>query len=194
MNKIIEYFNINSPWSFMGHHRLLRLQEQFSFNLELRPVAIPQIFQATGGTPLPQRHPSRQQYRFVELKRWADRLELPLNLKPAHFPSSDLRAHASIMDLPEELQLKAAEQIGFALWCEEADIADPNVISDILKTLSNDAAAAVEAQMEQAKIAIEENGTKAIEDGVFGMPSYLVDDELFWGQDRLDFVMEKLAR
>lgn len=194
MNNIVEYFNINSPWSFMGNHRLLRLQEQFSFSVELRPVSIPQIFQATGGTPLPQRHPSRQEYRFVELKRWADRLELPLTMKPAYFPSPDLLAHASILLLPEDMQLRAAERIGFALWCEEADIADPAIVGNILKTITPTAMVADEAQIEKAQATIEAHGNKAIKDGVFGVPSYVLDGEVFWGQDRLDFVMEKLAR
>lgn len=194
MKTVIEYFNINSPWSFMGHHRLLSVLENFSFTLELRPVNAAQVFSQTGGVPVPQRHPTRQKYRLSELKRWDQRLKLNLNIEPAFFPSSDILAHSCILRMPTAAKkLEAAYKIGQALWCHEANIADPQTMSEIMLTCEPNFTLPDEEEQTQFASIIEEYGHDAVSQGVFGMPTFLIDGELFWGQDRLDFVFEKLS-
>ena len=93
--KITYYYSIISPFSYLGGERLKKIIDQYSIELEEKPFdIIGQIFPNTGGLPVPQRHPSRQTYRLLEIERWGKELDMPINIKPKFFPPSDMHKAA----------------------------------------------------------------------------------------------------
>ena len=86
------YGSLNSPWTHLGAERLMQSVARHGATLRMFPVDFGTIFPASGGLPLPKRSPLRQAYRLQDLERWRSFLEIPLNLKPRHFPKIG-RAH-----------------------------------------------------------------------------------------------------
>lgn len=191
------YFAPQSPWTYLGHQRIWDITRRHSATLRVLPIDLGKIFPLTGGLPLPQRAPQRQAYRLVELRRFADWLGLPLNLHPTYFPVPGDQAARLILAVQASHGSDAAMQLSGAVlkavWAEQRCINDPDTLALLLTenrlpdSLRADAAAAeVQQQYEQAT-------QQALAAGVFGAPSYVIDGELFWGQDRLDFVERRLA-
>ncbi len=199
MPKHVDYYmTLNSPWTYLGGRRFERMLATHAATATIHPVDFGQIFQVSGGLPLPKRAPQRQAYRQMELKRWRDFLGVPINFKPRHWPGND-RLARNLVIVARDRGLDAislAHAIQYGLWVEERDIADAVTLEAIAAAAGIEGAAALlQAADEPAVAAIYEAETKqAIERGVFGAPSYVIDGEIFWGQDRLDFVERALAR
>ena len=156
------------------------------------------IFPVSGGLPLSKRAPQRQAYRLVELKRWSQFLGKPINIAPKFFPvNGDLAAYWIIATLetglPQALALIGAA--GRAMWEQQRDISDPATMAAIAGECGLDPAV-TGARVKEPEIAARYAALtqEAIGRGVFGAPTYVYQDELFWGQDRLDFLARKLAK
>jgi carboxymethylenebutenolidase len=152
----------------------------------------------SGGLPLPKRAPQRQAYRMMELKRWRDHLGVKLTLEPKFFPANEVPAAKCVIALREQGRMadaiKLAHAVLNALWAEEKNTGDPATLQEIIAGCGLDAASAMKASQAPGIAAKREAYTKhAIDQGVFGAPSFVIDGEIFWGQDRLDFVDRKLA-
>lgn len=190
------YFTPVSPFSYLGHRRLAAIAAKHGATINLRPMDLTEVFPASGGLPVPKRAPQRQAYRLVELRRWSDHLGVPLNPRPKHFPVPDAAATRLILaaDQAGEDAMGLTFALMRAVWAEDRDIADPATLDEIADACGLDAAALRTAA---AAPAIEERRRaltrEAIERQVFGAPTYFVGDEMFWGQDRLDFVDRALA-
>lgn len=196
MTATIEYyFSLNSPWSYLGHERLLTIAARHGSSIRLHPVNFTGVvFPDTGGLPVPKRSPQRQAYRLMELKRWRDFLGIPLTLHPAHWPADERFAAGAVIAVRERGDNAAAlaGAIMRAGWAEERDIADPETVLAIASqlgidtsSLTQDARASLDSWTADSKAAINQ--------GVFGAPSYVLGEELFWGQDRLDFLDRALS-
>lgn len=198
MSKTVQYFlSLQSPWTYLGHQRLVDLCSRCSATIELRPMNIAKLFPATGGLPLAKRSPQRQRYRLAELKRWHEYLRLPLNLHPAFFPVDERLAAGVVLAANEENTGHAVDLAGrilAAVWAEERNIADPETLLAIATQSGFDGEQLVErARQGHYDTIVDANTEQAIELGVFGPPTYVVDGEAFWGQDRLDFVERALG-
>ena len=191
------YFSLNSPWTYLGAKRFERLLDRYGASVSVMPVDFGEIFPETGGLPLPKRAPARQAYRLVELERWSATLGVPINLHPKHFPYPDHQAallvNAATASSGKPLAL--AHAILKALWVEERDPGDEAVLTELAKETGHDGPALLEkSKTPEMEEAYKANTKQALEAGVFGAPSYVVEGEIFWGQDRLDFLDRKLAR
>lgn len=191
------YFAPNSPWTYLGHARFAAMVAKVGASVRLLPVDLGQVFPVSGGLPLPQRAPQRQAYRLLELKRFAEALALPLVVQPRFFPVAGLAASQLIVVTEQVLGTAAAMRltgaIGAAVWAQERDIADAATLAALLDECGLDAGLLAQSQSAEVQNRYAQNTQAAIEAGVFGAPSYVVDGELFWGQDRLDFVERRLA-
>lgn len=195
----IDYFlSLNSPWTHLGAARFTALAAKHGGDVRIFPVDFGAIFAATGGLPLPRRSPQRQAYRMQELARWRDYLKIPIILKPRHFPANETLAAHAVIALREAGEpakaLALAHRVLKALWEEEGNTADPA----LLATLAEEVGAAGEALIARAAAPgwaeLRARETEAaIARGVFGAPSYVVGDEIFWGQDRIDLLARRLA-
>ena len=199
MSLVIEYyFAPQSPWTYLGHQRLQDIAAAAGARIELLPSDYGRIFPVSGGLPLPKRAPQRQAYRLVELARFSQHLGLPLNLQPQHFPVPADDAARLIIAVQQHDGTAAALAFTGALmravWVEERHIADPATLAALLAENGLGAQRLDESRAPAAQQAYDANTERAIALGVFGAPTYAVDGELFWGQDRLDFLQRRLAR
>jgi 2-hydroxychromene-2-carboxylate isomerase len=180
MARIDYYFSVLSPFTYLAGLGLEEVAARRGATIAYRPMDIMKIFAETGGVPVPQRHPSRIAYRKQELLRIAARRGLPFNLQPAHWPTNPVPASLAVIAVAEAGGDAGALAHAFlrAVWAEERDIGDPAVVTAILG---------------ENEATYQANTEAAIAAGVFGAPFYVVDGEVFWGQDRLDYLDDFLA-
>ena len=191
------YFSPPSPWTYLGHARFTDMARRAGASIRLLPTDFGKVFAVSGGLPLGQRAPQRQAYRLTELTRFSQHLQLPMHVKPRFFPvAGDDAARLIIaVDLHDgvEAAMRLSGAVFKAVWSEERNIAD----ADVLGQLLSEQGLSTERQQQAASAEVAQryaaNTQQAIDNAVFGAPSYVVDGEMFWGQDRLDFVERKLA-
>ncbi|GHE21759.1 2-hydroxychromene-2-carboxylate isomerase [Halomonas urumqiensis] len=194
-SRITYYFTPVSPWTYLGHARLGEIAARHGVSVEYVPVTMSAIFPKTGGLPLAKRAPERQAYRMVELKRWPQRLGIPLNVEPKHFPADDRTAVRLALTAKAHGHDIAALTLGMlrACWVEERDIADPATLVEIAAACGLSGQELLEeAQGEAGQQRMEEACERALAAGCFGSPWYDLDGEPFWGQDRLDLLEHAL--
>ncbi|MFZ4809376.1 MAG: 2-hydroxychromene-2-carboxylate isomerase [Hyphomicrobiaceae bacterium] len=199
MAVVTYYLSLNSPWSYLGSRRLIEMTRRLGVPVDVKPAKYGVVFAETGGLPLAKRPPARRAYRMMDLSRWRDHLAIPIVLEPRHFPSDETAGTRLVIATARAGQdaLTLSSEIGRALWEREENIADPAVL----------VAAAARAGIDVDKVSAtapsdaeldaiwDANTTEAVSRGVFGAPSYvLASGEIFWGQDRLDFLERALQR
>ena len=191
------YFAPQSPWAYLGHQRFWDIASRAGATLQVLPVDLGKIFPRSGGLPLGQRAPQRQAYRLVELRRFADWLGLPLNLHPSHFPVPGDQAARLILSVTDGQGSDAAMRLSGAVlravWAEQRNIDDAGTLGQLLAECYLPAAALEASHSAAVQQRYEVATQQAFDAGVFGAPSYVIDGEIFWGQDRLDFVQRRLA-
>ena len=190
------YLAPQSPWTYLGHERFVRMARETGATVRVLPIDLGRVFPVSGGLPLAKRPPQRQAYRLVELRRFSEHLGLPLNLQPRFFPVAADEAARLIIAVRrhdgEEAALRVTGAILAAVWTQERDIADRQVLGRLLSETGLDAARLEQAREPAVQEDYDRNTQAAIDLGVFGSPSYVVAGEIFWGQDRLDFVQRRL--
>ena len=197
MAATIDYFlSPQSPWTYLGHDRFAAIAAKAGATINVLPVDLGRVFPVSGGLPLAKRAPQRQAYRLLELKRFSE--FLPMNVQPKYFPVNGDDAAKLIIAIDMHDGTAAAMRIAGAVmkgvWVEQANIADPTVLQSMLAACELPARRLDDAQTQLVHERYEQDSQRAIDSGVFGAPAYVVDGEMFWGQDRLDFVERKLAR
>ena len=192
------YFAPQSPWAYLGHQRLRDVAKAAGASVRVLPVDLGgKVFPISGGLPLGQRAPQRRAYRLVELKRFSEHLNAPLNLHPRYFPVGGDDASRLIIaaDLVHggQASLDLAGAVLGAVWAQERNIADPAVLGQLLSEQGLSSQVQDRAQSQEVQERYEQYTRQAIDAGVFGAPSYVVEGEIFWGQDRLDFLQRRLS-
>ena len=197
MRHTVDYFLApQSPWTYLGHERFAALVRETGSAVRVRPMDLGKIFPISGGLPLPKRAPQRQAYRLLELRRFSEALGVPLNPEPRFFPvagdpAARLITAVAMLD-GADAAMKLTGAVTTAVWAQERDIASMDVLAELLAECGLNAARLVQSQQPDVQARYEEHTQAAIDASVFGAPSYVIDGELFWGQDRLDFVARKL--
>jgi 2-hydroxychromene-2-carboxylate isomerase len=199
MAKLIDYyFTPISPYTYLGHERFLEIAARHGATIAVKPVDYGRIFPVSGGLPLKQRAPQRQAYRLTELERWSKHLGKALTLKPKFFPvSPDVAAKWIIAAQArgDADALRLAGALLRAVWAEERDISDePTLASIATEQRLDPALLAASAASPDAASRYDALTQEAIDRRIFGAPTYVYRDELFWGQDRLDFLDRALAK
>ncbi len=198
MSRTVDYYLApHSPWAYLGHRRVTEIARAAGAAVKVLPVDLGQVFPVSGGLPLAKRAPQRQAYRLVELKRFSEHLGLPMHIEPAFFPVASDAASRLIIAVDQHDGTDAAMALTGAVmtgvWAEQRNIADPAVLAAMLAALGLAEGRLDDSLAPAAQASFEANTRRAIDVGVFGSPSYVIDGEMFWGQDRLDFVQRRLA-
>ena len=198
MSQTVDYFFApQSPWTYLGHARFVAMAQAAVATVKVMPVDLGKVFPVSGGLPLARRAPQRQAYRLVDLKRFGDHLNLPINIQPKYFPvvSDDAARLIIAVDMADgqASALRIAGAMMAAVWVQERNIADAAVLAGLLNE-----SGLHPARLEQSRVAAvqqqyEATTQAAVTAGVFGAPSYCIAGEMFWGQDRLDFVAQRLG-
>ena len=188
MARIDYYLATVSPYTYLAGTRLEEIAGRHGAEIAYKPLDVVALFGRTGGTPPKDRHPNRQAYRAQELRRQSKKLGMAFNLKPAHWPTNPAPSSYALIAAQKEGGDVGALAHAFtrACWAEERDIAQDDVIRDVLEANGFDPALADRGMMSAAD-EYGRNLEDAVAAGAFGAPFYVVDgSELFWGQDRLD--------
>ncbi|MDQ0037015.1 2-hydroxychromene-2-carboxylate isomerase [Variovorax boronicumulans] len=192
------YFAPQSPWTYLGHTRFAEIAAAAGATVRVRPIDMGSVFPVSGGLPLGKRAPQRQAYRLVEMARFSQHLGLPMNTKPKFFPvASDDAARIIIaVDINDgtEAAMRMCAAVFAAVWVQERNIGDPNVLEALVVECGLPAKRSEQSQSQAVQERYEAYTQEAIDIQVFGAPSYVIDGEIFWGQDRLDFVERALRR
>lgn len=196
--RVIEcFYTLSSPWMYFAGPRLREIAGRHGARVALRPYDFAQVVPQTGGIPLRTRPQPRQHYHALELDRWRRHLGMPLNLRPRHYPPADQRPAGRMVMATQARELDAqalSHAILAALWVEERDIARPEVRVAIADGLGLPGAALLaEAEGTAITAAWDSNNATAAARGVFGSPTFFLDNLWLWGQDRLPFLDRALA-
>lgn len=202
MKSTVEYFYTPlSPFTYLGHPRLMEAIGRTGALLRHRPIRLGEVFAASGGLPLPQRPPQRRAYRLTELRRIADHHGLPIVLEPRSFPTDDSLAAGMVIAAQDLGAGRGRDVDGLAfalmraLWAEDKDMADEAVCAACAEAAGFDAAALIAAarrpEVEETRA---QSTREAIDRGIFGAPTYVLGDELFWGQDRIEYLERAITR
>jgi 2-hydroxychromene-2-carboxylate isomerase len=188
--------SVASPWAWLGSARFRQMAEARPLQVQVLPVHLERIFQATGGLPFTQRSPARQSYRQLELQRWSRHLQVPITLQPRYYPVDRepasrllIALRASGLDPSGRQALALLHDILRAIWVEDRNIADRHTLAALAEGQGLDAQALLDAaEQPQTGQQFTADTLAAVAAGVFGAPTWIVDGERFWGQDRLTFL------
>jgi 2-hydroxychromene-2-carboxylate isomerase len=189
MPRIIDYyFSLVSPWAYIGHAPFMEIAQRHGIEVNYKPVFLGRVFSETGGLPLAQRHPARQRYRIVELQRF--------NIAPKHWPFDVNLADRFVIAItasgksPDAFLRRAFSGI----WEEERNLGDPLVLAELAEQAGLDSSALMDVVTGSTTEAIYAlNLENAVAGDVFGSPAYVLDGEVFWGQDRLELLDDALG-
>jgi 2-hydroxychromene-2-carboxylate isomerase len=190
------YFSMLSPWAYIGHAPFMDIVRRHRVTVNYKPVALAQVFADTGGLPLPRRHPARQRYRMFELQRWREKRGLSFHLHPKFWPFDG--------NFADRLVIAAVAQGhdpgGFlrgafaAIWEREQNLGEESTLIELALGADLPAEELVAAaKADAAQKRYDANVRDAIAADAFGSPCYVLDGEVFWGQDRLELLDGALA-
>lgn len=192
MNPHIDYYFVgSSPFTFFGHKAIREVAAKHRATLRYKPVDPLGVWKESGSVPLPQRTDSRKRYRFLELQRIADMRGMEINLKPAFFPVDTVLADSCVIAI-DQMGADAGDYMAACLagvWQDEADMSQEQEVAKRLTLTGFDAAKVIETAQSDTIAEIRANYTAdAVADDAMGMPTYVLNGEAFWGQDRIEFL------
>ena len=196
MSRLVDYyFSIQSPWAYIGHRLFIEVAAAHGLRVNHKPVVLVDLFSETGGLPLLKRHPVRQRYRMVELQRWRDKRGLKFHLQPANWPFNARLADGVVIAAieaghdPDRFLRRAYA----AVWEDQLNLADPATLAQLADNTGLPGKQLVERAGSEAIGAVyEQNRQDALAADVFGSPVYVLDGEVFWGQDRIELLADAL--
>lgn len=190
LSKTVDYYHfLISPWSYLAIGNFNELKKRTGIAVNYLPIDVGSTFGNMGGVPPAKRHPSRQRLRMDELKRWSEFLNVPMNLTPAYFPADQTLAACMVYAATAEESAALSDAILTAVWRDEKNIADADTLVAIANECGIDGKALLAAADNDAmRQKLMDVTADAHSKDVFGSPTYALDGELFWGQDRLDFL------
>jgi 2-hydroxychromene-2-carboxylate isomerase len=189
------YFSLPSPWAYMGHKPFMELVKTYGLKVNYKPVLLGDLFAETGGLPLGKRHPVRQRYRFLELQRWREKRGLDFHLKPKHWPFDGRLADGVVLAALEAgLDPDAFLRRAFsASWEREENLGDAAVLARLADETGLPGRQLVErSPSDEISAKYEQNRQDALASDVFGSPGYVLNGEVFWGQDRIELLGDAL--
>ncbi|MBS0363106.1 MAG: 2-hydroxychromene-2-carboxylate isomerase [Proteobacteria bacterium] len=194
MTKTVEFlFDFGSPASYLAYQRLPGLAGRTGARVEYTPMSLGAVFKATGNAS-PGAVPAKGRYTSVDFRRWARRYGTEFNFNP-HFPINTMQLMRGATALIDDTRFMTyCDHVFDAMWREPKNLGDPAELAPVLRRAGVEAAdfqALVERQ--ETKDRLRAATERAVERGVFGAPTFFVGEEMFFGQDRMDFVEEALA-
>ena len=196
MTTIDYYFFSASPFTYLGHKAITEIAAKHGANLNIKPSNLMAIWEVSGAVPPGKRPMVRQKYRLLEIERCADIRGLPINKTPKHLPVDASLADTSIIALVEmgEDPLDYMGDVFAAVWVHEKDISEEEVLSELLTKHGFDANAVLaKAKTDEVAAIRAKNAQDAVETNAVGVPAYVIDGEVFWGQDRVEHVDHMLS-
>lgn len=200
MGTVEFFYDLVSPYSYLAYTQLSRLRDEHGAEVVLRPMLLGAVHKASGITS-PVEIETKSRYQMRDIRRWGEHYDLPLDY-PNPFPFRTLKTMRAAMFCRERGYLEAFTREGFSLYWEEggspkglSEEDEDGPVSEIARRIGEDPKEVLEgAATPEAKQALAAATTEALERGVFGAPAFFVNEEMFWGNDRLHFVEEALIQ
>lgn len=189
------YFSTQSPWAYIGHALFEDLARAHQLKVNYKPVILVELFSETGGLPLNKRHPARQRYRMMELQRWRDKRGLAFHLQPQHWPFNGRLADGTVVAAIEAGHNPEAflRRAFIGVWEQQADLGDPSTVTRLADEAGLPGAKLVaRSASDEIGELYDQNRQDAITAGVFGSPAWVLEGEVFWGQDRIELLADAL--
>lgn len=195
MTRSVEFwFDVGSPYTYLAWRALPKLAAGKGATIDWRPMLLGGVFKATGNRS-PIEVPAKSRWSLIDMQRWARRIGTTITMNP-HFPINTLalmRAAAAMQTQGEQRLLRYLDAVFPAMWVDARDMQDPAAVAAVLGDAGFDPAEVMALAGEPAaKERLRANTEEAVARGVFGAPTFFVGDQMFWGQDRLDFVAQAL--
>ena len=189
------WFDFGSPAAYLAFTQIPQIEAETGAKAIYRPMLLGGVFQATGNQS-PAAIPAKGKYIFDDFNRFSKRYDVPFNNNP-HFPINTLllmRGAAGLQQQQSERFLAYCTAMFDAIWVNALNMNDPATVGGALLKAGFDPQKLMALANDQAtKDALKASTTEAVSRGVFGAPTFFVDGQMYWGQDRLDFVKEALA-
>ena len=189
------YFSLSSPWAYIGHKLFREVVATYGLKVNHKPVVLVDLFSETGGLPLVKRHPVRQRYRMLELQRWRDKRGLNFHFQPKHAPLNARLADGLVIAAieaghdPDPFLRRAFAGV----WEDQLDLADAATLVRLADASGLPGQALMErSATDEISQKYEQNRQDALSVDVFGSPAYVLDGEVFWGQDRIELLADAL--
>ncbi|HEY8090023.1 MAG TPA: 2-hydroxychromene-2-carboxylate isomerase [Polyangiaceae bacterium] len=193
MHTLEIYWDFSSPFSYLGSTQAEKLAARTGATLVWRPMLLGGLFRSIGqvDAPITTFSPAKQRYVLEDMKRWAAYWDVPFSF-PSRFPTMSIKAMRTYLALPEERRNDFREKTYRAYWAEDLDIADDAVLRQLVGPGADEVLA--RTQDPAVKKELVDATQRAVDAGVFGAPTWVVDGkELFWGQDRIQLVERALG-
>lgn len=196
MSKTVEFlFDVGSPYSYLAYHQLPKIAAARQAGIMWTPVLLGGIFQATGNRS-PVEVPAKGKHLQVDLQRWAKLFGVHFAMNP-HFPINTLglmRAAVAMQMRSEQDFQRYLAAIFAAMFDAPRNLNAADEIAAVLAQAGFDAAEVMAlATSQDVKDRLKANTEQAVARGVFGAPTFFVGNQMFWGQDRLEFVDSALT-
>ena len=196
MTKTVDfYFDFGSPAAYLAYTQLPKLASDTGASVVMKPMLLGGVFQATGNRP-PISVPLKGNYLFQDLNRYAKRYGVPFNMNP-HFPINTItlmRAASGLQSHNDARFDLYCATIFKAIWVNSGNMNDLAVVGSVLHEAGFDGAAMLAlSSLQEVKDLLKAQTQAAVDRGIFGAPTFFVGNEMFWGQDRLDFVRDALT-
>jgi 2-hydroxychromene-2-carboxylate isomerase len=189
------WFDFGSPAAYLAFTQISSIEAATGAKAIYRPMLLGGVFQATGNHS-PATIPAKGKYIFNDFNRFAKRYGVPFNNNP-HFPINTLllmRGAVGMQQQYPEQFLAYCRAVFQAIWVDALNMNDPATVGAVLHKAGFDPQQLMTLANDQVtKDVLKASTTEAVSRGVFGAPTFFVDDQMFWGQDRLDFLKEALA-
>lgn len=196
MTKSVDfYYDFGSPAAYLAWTQIARICAEQSATLVYKPFLLGAVFKATGNAS-PVTIPAKAKFMFADLNRWAKHWGVPLTINPFFpFNGLELMRAAAGMQLREPQRFEDFNRaIYTAMWVDAQDFSKPQVVAGVLQRAGFDPAAVMAlAASDEAKATLRANTDEALARGAFGAPTFVVGQDLYWGQDRLFMVEQALA-
>ena len=189
------YFSFQSPWAYIGHKPFMEVAGTYDLKVNYKPVVLVDLFSETGGLPLMKRHPVRQRYRMVELQRWRDKRGLKFHLQPKNWPFNARLADGVVIAAVEAgRDPDAFLRRAFAgVWEDQLNLTDAATLVKLADDAGLPGKQLVQrSESDEIGAAYEQNRQDALAADAFGSPGYVLDGEVFWGQDRIELLADAL--
>jgi 2-hydroxychromene-2-carboxylate isomerase len=190
------YFSLVSPWAYIGHATFMDLMRRHGVVVNFKPMSLSAVFPETGGLPLGKRAPARQRYRIVELQRWSKKRGVRLNIHPKFWPFNvEIADHLTVAIVlsgadPDQFLRKAFPGV----WADERNLAEEQTLVALADEVGLPGQILLaDAKSEEIKRRYQQNIGDALAIDAFGSPCYVLDGEVFWGQDRIELLDDALT-
>ena len=192
MTKTVTFcFDFGSPYSYLAYNYLSVIKEAGA-EIEIKPVLLGAIFKATGNQP-PATVQKKGQYMFNDIQRWAEKLDLKFKMNP-FFPILTVpHMRGAILAQKNDILEKYMQCMFDSIWVKALNLNDQEILTKVASESGmdpNDFAEGISS--DETKDSLRSNTQFAIDKGAFGVPTYFLENEMFWGIDSIKFLLESL--